>query len=239
MRKILAVLGIFSLLISATLLCSTPAYGQANDFSGDVVVQTIPEQTAADKLSSRAKTSWPWYVTRGSGLVAAGSLIILMLSGVGLVTGYSFKFLEPLTAWASHRALGIIFGISVLVHVFVLLFDHFAPFNIWHLLIPWLSDYKPVTIFGVHFGSLYLALGILSLYGVVAVVLTSLVWIEKKPYIWKLVHLLSYLVMLFVFVHALYLGTDLTHGILRWIWIVTGIGIGFAILHRLWRVKTL
>lgn len=234
-----------AILIMATVLLgiiglgfAPAAYAQSSNYSGDIVVETIPDQTVAEKLTEKARTSWPWYVTRASGLVAAGSLVILMLSGIGLVGGYTFKFLEPITAWASHRALGITFGISVLAHVFVLLFDHFAPFNIWHLLIPWLSDFKPVTLFGIHFGSLYLALGILSLYGVVAIVLTSLVWIEKKPYVWKLTHLISYLVMFFVYIHALYLGTDLASGILRWIWIILGIFVGLMVLHRLWRAKT-
>lgn len=238
MYKLLSFLSLLILLIFGSISFFIPAHAQTNDFSGDVVVQTIPDQTAAEKLQNKAKTSWPWYVTRGSGFVAAGSLAILMISGIGLVSGYSFKLLDPLTAWATHRALGIIFGISVFLHVFVLLFDHFAPFNIWHLLIPWLSDYRPVTLFGIHFGSLYLALGILSLYGVMAIVLTSLIWIEKKPHAWKLVHLLSYVVMFFVFVHALYLGTDLTHGIWRWTWILTGFVIVFLVFHRLWRART-
>lgn len=237
MRKVILITTIVWLGIIG--LSFAPAvFAQSSNYSGDIIVETIPDQTVAEKLTEKARTSWPWYVTRASGLVAAGSLVILMLSGMGLVGGYTFKFLEPITAWASHRALGITFGISVLAHVFVLLFDHFAPFNIWHLLIPWLSDFKPVILFGIHFGSLYLALGILSLYGVVAIVLTSLVWIEKKPYVWKLTHLISYLVMFFVYIHALYLGTDLASGILRWIWIILGVFVGLMVLYRLWRAKT-
>lgn len=238
MRKLLVAFASLGLFVSATLAYATPVIAQSSNTNSDIIVQTIPDQTVAEKLTTRTQKSWPWYVTRGSGLVAAASLIILMLSGIGLVGGYMFRFLEPLTAWASHRALGIVFGVSVLLHIFALLFDHFAPFNIWQLLIPWLSDYKPISLFGVQLGSLYIALGILAFYGVILVVLTSLVWVEKKPRLWKLTHLLSYIVMVFVFIHALYLGTDLAHGVLRWLWILFGTAIGIAVLYRLWRAKT-
>lgn len=231
----------FSLLLVSLFVSPSMAYAEDSNStnSGSIVVQTIPGPTVAQKLTDRTKTSWSWYVTRGSGLIAAVSLVVLMLSGMGLVTGFTFRFLEPLTAWASHRALGIIFGISVLIHMVSLLFDHFVPFNVLQLLVPWLSNYKPVTVFGLQLGSLYVALGVLAFYGVALVVISSLLWVEKKPYIWKLTHLLSYLVILFVFIHALYLGTDLTHGILRWLWIATGVGIVGVALYRLWRAKTI
>jgi predicted ferric reductase len=161
-----------------------------------------------------------------------------MLSGLGSVTGHTFKFLEPITAWVSHRALGIVFGISVLVHMTGLLFDHFVPFSLINLLVPWTSNYKPVTIFGLSLGSLYVSLGVLAFYGVALIIITSLLWVEKKPYIWKLIHLLSYVVLIFVFIHALYLGTDLASGLLRWLWIAVGIGGLSLITYRLSIART-
>jgi len=237
MRK-LFYLFIIGIVLACGLVFSEQSLAKPNNTSGNVIVQTIPGPTVAEKLTTRTKSSWSWYITRGSGMVAGVSLIILILSGIGQVTGYTFKFLEPITAWASHRALGIAFGVSVCLHIFSLLFDHFIKFSFLQLLIPWLSNYKPVSIFGFHLGSLYIALGVLSFYGVIIVVISSLLWIEKKPYIWKLIHLLSYIIMLFVFIHALYLGTDLMSGILRWLWILFGVGVVVAVVHRLWRAKT-
>lgn len=242
MRKFLTRYRLLWLVLGVVLLSplciSKPALAQSKNASGDIVVQTIPGPTVADKLTARTKASWPWYVARGSGMAAAIFLVILMLSGIGLVTGHTFRFLEPLTAWASHRALGIAFSISVLLHMFSLLFDHFSPFNIWQLLVPWMSKYRPVSIFGFHLGSLYVALGVLAFYMIILITITSLFWVEKKPYLWKISHLLSYIVILLVFVHALYLGTDVTHGLLRWLWITLGVGIALASILRLWRAKT-
>ena len=203
----------------------------------NITVQTVPGQTVGQKLGARAKASWPWYVTRASGLVAATALTIMILSGIGQVTGYTFKFLDPLTAWASHRALGIAFGVAVLIHVLSLLFDHFVTFNLLDILVPWLSHYRPVTLWGVHLGSLYVAFGVLAFYLLAIVIITSLLWVEKKPYIWKWIHLLSYIIVLLVFVHALYIGTDMAHGLIRWLWIGLGVCIVLATVHRVWRLR--
>ena len=207
--------------------------------SSDVKVQAIAGPSLTERFVTRAKQSWPWYLVRASGFIAAGALIILMLSGIGQVTGYTYRFLEPLTAWASHRALGIVFGVSILIHMFGLLFDNFVSFNIIDILVPWASNYKPISLFGINVGSLYIALGVLAFYLTAIIVIVSLLWVEKKPRLWKWTHLLSYIVILFVFIHALYLGTDLSDGLLRLAWIAAGVLIAFGIIYRLWRTKTI
>lgn len=236
LRKLSMVVFLMAVLLTPFIYRQPVAAASA----GDVIVQTIPdENTLGQKLASRAQSSWPWYVTRASGLVAAGALLILLLSGIGQITGMTFRLLDPLTAWASHRALGIVFGIAVLVHMFSLLFDHFVQFNVLHLFVPWLSDYKPISLFGINVGSLYVALGVLAFYLTAIIIWTSLFWVERKPKTWKLVHLLSYLTIAFVFVHALYLGTDLTHGAFRVAWIGLNLLILVAALFRSWRAYTI
>ncbi len=239
MRKGL-IITLISLLSLPFILFSQPAMAEATTVnSNSIVVQSIPGPTLAQKVVERTQSSWSWYIIRGSGIIAAAALIILMLSGIGLVTGHTFKFMEPLTAWASHRALGIVMGVSILLHMFGLLFDHFIPFNLVSLFIPWASNFKPVSMFGIQFGSLYVALGILAFYGTLLVILTSLIWVEKRQYLWKFVHLLSYIVMGFVFFHTLYLGTDFTHGITRWLWTMVGISIAAVGIYRLWRSRSI
>jgi predicted ferric reductase len=157
---------------------------------------------------------------------------------VGSVTGHIFRLLEPIAAWASHKALGIVFGISVLIHMVGLLFDHYIPFDVATLLVPWLSNYKPIELFGIQLGSLFVALGVLAFYLIAIVIIVSLLWIEKKPKLWKITHLLSYVTMLFVFIHALYLGTDLSDGIPRLLWIISGIAIAGYGAYRLWMSRS-
>lgn len=202
------------------------------------IVAAQEKAPVGEIIVNQTKHSWPWYVSRGSGLAAAGLLVLLMLSGIGFLTGHTYKVLEPLTAWTSHRALGIAFGVSTLVHVFVLLFDKHVVFNPITLLVPFASDFKPLVIGSVSLGSMYIALGILAFYAVIAVVLSSIIWIDKKPHTWRLIHYLSYFAMFAVFVHALYLGTDLRGGAFRTLWVASGIAIFIAICVRLWRAQT-
>ncbi len=207
--------------------------------SSDISVQTTPGNSVTQTVVQRAKTSWPWYITRASGLLASGLLVVLILSGIGMLTGHTYKFLEPLTAWATHRALGLAFGVAVLVHMFSLLFDHFVSFNLLQILCPFLSKYRPLTIAHHNLGSVYVALGVVSFYFILGIIVSSLVWIDKKPHTWKLLHFLTYLVMIFIFIHALYLGTDLTHGIFKVLWIVAGSGVALAIIFRMGRAWTI
>lgn len=238
MFKILLMTSVISLGILGGLFAWQPKTVGAASSNSTIIVQTIPGPTVAEKVIVRTKSSWPWYVARGSGMVAAIALVILMLSGIGQVTGYTYRFLDPLTAWASHRALGIAFVAAIVLHIVSLLFDKFVPFSIWQVLVPWLTSYKPAVIAGHSFGSLWVALGIFAFYLSVIILITSLIWVEKKPYTWKFFHLLSYITIFFVFMHGLYSGTDLVHGVLRLVWIGMGILVVLFSLHRLWRAKT-
>ncbi len=189
---------------------------------------------------SRTKDSWAWYIIRGSGLTAAVLLVLLMISGIGMVTGLTYKVLSPLKAWVVHKALGIALGVAVLLHVFTLLFDHYVSFSIWQILVPFLSTYSNhTTIFGLTFAAVGVALGVLSLYGLAVVILSSLGWIETRQSWWKFLHYLSYFVFAFVFIHALQTGTDLKAGFLRAIWLIFTLIIVVMIISRLMRSGTL
>lgn len=194
---------------------------------------------ATNPAVKRVQENWPWYVIRASGMVAAVLLLLLILSGVGLLTGYTYKILEPLPAWAAHRALGLSFGVMTIVHIFFLLFDKYIGFTLADLLMPFRSVYKPLTIGSLHVGSLYVAMGIFAFYGIIIVILTSLLWINKKQRPWRVLHYLSYAILLLVFLHALYLGTDIKVGYVKVLWFVGGVIITVSIIQRLWRAKTI
>lgn len=187
----------------------------------------------ASQLMQRWDASWPWYLTRASGLLAAILLFLLIGSGVGLITGYTFRFLEPVPAWTVHRAISIAFTISASVHVLSLLFDKYVGFNFVQLFVPFLSKYTPVTLFGMHVGSLWVALGIFAVYCVAGIMFTSLLWINKKPGTWRVTHYLTYAVVIFTFFHALGLGTDVKHGVGRVLWLTGGLLVVVAIMSRL------
>lgn len=230
---------ILSLVAAIIMACvwqpASAAASPGTAVAAPVVLHVAASKTAADTF----KTSWSWYVARASGIIATILLALLIMSGVGMLTGLTYKALEPLPAWALHRALGLSFGVMVVVHMLVLLFDKFIGFSIADVLIPFASDYKPVTVGGVELGSFYVATGVLAFYAVVAVIVSSLLWMQSRPKPWKLLHFFSYAILALVFVHGLFLGTDLKQGIGRWLWIIGGVLLLVAIIPRLRRMRTI
>jgi predicted ferric reductase len=210
------------------------AYGSANTSS---VVYQLPV-TVGSTATNKFKNSWSWYISRASGLIAAVLLALLMASGVGLLTGLTYRILEPLPAWAAHRAIGLSFGITVLVHIFSLLFDKYIGFDMFDLLVPFKNAYKPTVIAGHQVG-LNMALGIIAFYLILAIVVTSLLWVHSKPRPWHIVHYLSYIALGLVFVHGLFMGTDLKKGAARVLWVALTIALLFFMLPRLRRAWTI
>jgi sulfoxide reductase heme-binding subunit YedZ len=190
--------------------------------------------------ATRVATTWEWYVIRAAGFVAAGLLILLMLSGIGQVTGLTYRFLEPIKAWALHKALALALCGAIAVHVTFLFLDHYIPFSIVQIFVPFASHYgNHTSLLGFGLDSVAVALGILAMYGVAIIVLSSLGWIDSKQKTWRWIHYLSYFVILAVFVHALGTGSDLRYGIFREVWILIGGVLFLAVVSRLWRVGTL
>ncbi len=237
MKKFL-ILGLLAL--SVLLYAQAPlAYASVSNQTPDISVSPIQGPSVSKKLETRAVKSWPWYITRASGIVAVALLLCLILSGIGLVTGYTFKFFEPLTAWAVHKALGLTMIVCVAIHGLALLFDTYVPFSIAQLLFPFASGYKPAVLFGIKFGTIWVALGIFAFYGLMAIIISSLLIIDKKPKTWKYIHILSYLVAIMIYFHGLYLGSDLTHGIFRTVWIMFGIIVFLAAIFRIARSRSI
>lgn len=190
-------------------------------------------------LTTQFDQSWPYYITRSAGLVAAALLILLILSGIGQFTGFSYRLMEPLAAWTLHRALAIACGVCIIIHGVMLYFDKFVPFSIQQMLIPFKATYDHDTIGSLHVGSLYVAFGIIAGYLTAIVILTSLFWMVKMPRLWRVCHYLGYIIVLLVFFHGLMLGADLKHGLLRAVWLICGILIIVGVIYRLRRVRSL
>lgn len=213
-------------------------YVRAGFERGMFTTAAVPQdQSFSRQASSRLKSSWTWYIARASGLAAAALLVLLMFSGIGLVTGFTFRLFEPLTAWAVHRAMGLALLGSVGVHMLVLLLDTYVPFDLVDLFVPFLSSNKSFpdqTQWRIGVG-----LGVLATYATVVVVASSLLWINTRAHTWKLLHYTSYALMAAVFVHGLYVGTDMSKGWVRIAWIAIGVLLMGGIVTRLMRARTI
>ncbi|HSX07695.1 MAG TPA: ferric reductase-like transmembrane domain-containing protein [Candidatus Saccharimonadales bacterium] len=205
-----------------------------------MITLDILATSTASTITQRVGVSWEWYVIRAAGFTAAGLLILLMLSGIGQVTGLTYRFIEPIKAWAIHKAMALALCASIAVHVGFLLIDHFITFSPVQVLVPFLSQYSNGTrLFGLPFGGIAVAFGILAMYGVAIIVLSSLQWIDTKKRTWHWLHYISYAVMFAVFLHALYVGSDLKYGGFRAAWIFAGAVVAVGVVMRLLRSGTL
>ena len=187
-------------------------------------------------VQSRISSSWPWYIIRASGFTAAAALILLTLSGIGQVTGFIFRFIEPIKAWAIHKALAFALCGAIAVHGSFLLIDHFVKFTPIQIVIPLLNRYNNgVNLLGVNFGWFAIASGIIATYGIIILVISSLKWIDTKKSTWKKLHYLSYLVAILVFIHALSSGSDLKYGTFRAGFVALGVIIVLGVISRVYR----
>lgn len=202
------------------------------------VLDHIASVSTVTVALDRVGNSWPWYITRAAGFVAAGLLVLLMFSGIGQVTGIIYRYIEPIKVWAIHKALAIALCISIVLHVGFLLIDKYLPFSWAQILVPFVSHYNNGTqIGGLALGGLAVTFGILAAYGVVIVVASALGWINKNK-TWRKLHYISYAVIILVLLHGMYIGTDLKYGIFRTLWVGVGALIVLAVIVRLWRKGT-
>ncbi len=148
-------------------------------------------------LSDVTNELW-WYTARAGGLTAAALLAASVIAGLALTTAP--RHARPRPAWRLdlHRFLGGMAVVFVAVHLSGTLFDHFVPFGLTDLLVPLASHWSPIPV----------ALGVVSLYLLVAVEVTSLLRGRMPARAWRLTHWLSFPLFGLVELHLLLSGSD-------------------------------
>ncbi len=139
-----------------------------------------------------------WYVARAGGLVAWG--LVVASCAWGLLHALRSFGRRPSPSWmlSTHRYLSTLAIVFVVVHVVAILVDSYVQFSLVDVLVPMASAWHPVAV----------AWGIVSMYLLVAVEVTSLVRARLSPKVWRSVHLLSYALLALVTIHLLSAGTD-------------------------------
>jgi DMSO/TMAO reductase YedYZ heme-binding membrane subunit len=163
-----------------------------------------------------------WYVARASGLVAWALLAASMLWGLALTTRAfagraSSRWLLDLHRWLG--GLGVVF---VGLHLATIVGDSFVHFGPADLFVPLASQWHPAGI----------AWGIVALYMVVAVEITSLVRKRLPTAMWRAVHTLSFPLFVLVTVHALLVGTDTARAWALWSIIGATMAVAFLAVAR-------
>jgi DMSO/TMAO reductase YedYZ heme-binding membrane subunit len=139
-----------------------------------------------------------WFVARGAGLVAYGLLACTVVGGLLLSTHLLGR--RPAPDWVLdwHRFVGGLALVFTAVHLLALLADDYITFSVPDLLIPGVAPWRPGA----------LAWGVVALYLLVSVQVTSLVRDRLPRTVWRRIHYLSVPVLLLAGIHTFTAGTD-------------------------------
>jgi predicted ferric reductase len=167
-------------------------------------------------------SSLPWYITRAAGLSAYVLMFLIVVLGVGMTTGYIYKFINPVKAWLTHKYLSLALGLLILTHMTALLFDNFVNLGLKDILIPFYSSFSP----------LFLSLGILGFYILLVVIFTSIWFRLKYKRTWRNVHYFVYGLFAFSLVHGFFMGTDSRALIMQAVYISTSLIFLLILIYR-------
>jgi predicted ferric reductase len=139
-----------------------------------------------------------WYAARASGVVAWSLAAASVVWGLALSTHALGKKPRPAWLFDLHRFLGGIALIFTGIHVGAILLDTYVHFSLVNVVVPLTGSWRPVAV----------AWGIVGLYLLLAVELTSLARSRLSRRLWRGVHYGSFALFVVSTVHALTAGTD-------------------------------
>lgn len=163
-----------------------------------------------------------WVLLRAAGI---GSYLMLFLAvawGVVATTSIVTKRVSKPAANLFHAFVASA-GLALLgVHMGLLLVDEFMPFSVTSLIVPMASGYRPVAV----------GAGVLAMYGIVAIMVTS--WLRKRigTVWWRRVHVLAVPMFTLALAHGVFAGTDTERPWMFAMYAVTGLLVVFLTLVR-------
>jgi hypothetical protein len=146
-----------------------------------------------------------WYLARASGYVAWALVSASLVSGLLVSTRITRG--KPTAAWLIdlHRFFA---GVGVAftgIHIVGLVADSYVHFGALEVLVPFVSSWKPGPV----------ALGVVALYVLLAVEISSIMMRRLPRRLWRAVHLSSFVLFWSATFHLLLAGTDATNVVSR------------------------
>jgi predicted ferric reductase len=166
-----------------------------------------------------------WYLARATGYVAWALLAVSVITGLLLSTRLTKR--RPTPAWVldMHRFLA---GTAVAftgLHIAGLVADNYVDFGAADVLVPFASDWRTGAV----------ALGVIAMYLLAAVEVSSLLMRRLPRRLWRGIHLSSYIAFWAATFHLITAGTDAGHPASK---IATAIVIAVVVFLTLVRALT-
>ena len=176
-----------------------------------------------------------WYLSRAAGIVSYLMLSASVLWGVFLSTKILQKRKQPAWLLDLHRWLAALTIIFLVVHLGAILADSFVTFTVQDLLVPfhssWFQKSSSNGTFG-WFGRNSVLFGVISLYFLVIVQVSSLLMKRIPRPKWHAIHLLSYVTFWLTTIRGVFAGTDATNKIFVWSALANVALIAFVMMYR-------
>jgi methionine sulfoxide reductase heme-binding subunit len=139
-----------------------------------------------------------WYATRGLGLSTLVVLTVTVVLGILTATRWSGERTAGFVAVDLHRNFSLVAMLLLLAHIVTTVLDPFAHISLRDVIIPVGAAYRPV----------WLGLGVVAFWILVAVAATSLLRDRVGLRAWRIIHWAAYASWPLALVHGLGTGSD-------------------------------
>lgn len=139
-----------------------------------------------------------WYLARSSGIVALVLLVLSLVWGILLATRVLRPSDRPAWLLDLHRWFGSLAVVMTMLHLVGLALDGYIDFGLAEIFVPGASPYRPLGV----------AFGILGMYSLLAVQVSSFFRRRLPRRVWQRIHMVSYVMLWASAMHAGLSGTD-------------------------------
>jgi predicted ferric reductase len=163
-----------------------------------------------------------WFTARASGITAWVLVTGSVLWGLALSTKALGR--RPRASWLLdlHRFLGACAVVFTSIHVLAIVADSFVHFGLVDVLVPLASAWHPVAV----------ASGIVAVYLLLAVEVTSLLRSRLSKRMWHATHLLSFPLFALATIHGVAAGTDARNTLIRAVALLGTAAVGVLTIVR-------
>ena len=193
-----------------------------------------PLSSLSVTLAATSATANPflWYVTRAAATSAYITLSATVILGLFRSLARVSRLRNSRALWLLdelHPYLAVLTLALVVFHLLSLVFDPLIPFSLLNLLLPFDQPYRPLAV----------DLGVLALYGLAVVWLSS--WLKRRitHASWRTLHYTSFIAFLLVTLHGIFAGSDAAEAWMRLLYIgVSGVVTALVLARIFWPAPT-
>lgn len=164
-----------------------------------------------------------WFATRGAGIVSLVLLTAVVVLGITAAMRWQTPSWPRFLTTGFHRNLALTTLVFLAIHIITAVVDPFTALGWSAAIIPFSSAYR----------TFWLGLGVVAVYLLLAIVITSLLRPLFGARVWRFIHWLTYAMWPIALVHGIGTGTDFRFS---WMLFIDGVCVTAVLLAVLWRM---